>query len=325
MRYILYYDSGTSNTRAYLLGEDLAVVRTEKKAVGSRDSAIAGSSAVLIAGMKELYDRILGSAGITGEDIRAIYASGMVTSPYGLKEVPHSIAPLSVRSFARDLVLFREDTLFHRDIWLIPGLKTVSESFAFVGNMRGEEIEILGTLDELERRGLRRAALILPGSHTHVAYVKDGIVSDILSTFTGELFYALKKETILAPILERAAAEPDERMVARGVKNLRRFGFNRALYIAHAMRIMDTGTPEERFSYSEGVVNGGVRQALEYYCENRWKDCDTAVIVSDEFMYKLFRAVFDGSEIIRRVVWLPCPDGGFAVRGLKKLLAEKGE
>ena len=56
--YILYYDSGTSNTRAYLLNRDFQVKYTVKKAVGSKDSAIAGSNRVLIEGMKELYDDV---------------------------------------------------------------------------------------------------------------------------------------------------------------------------------------------------------------------------------------------------------------------------
>ena len=67
--YILYYDSGTSNTRAYLLDRDFQVQYTAKTAVGSKDSAISGSNAVLIQGMRALYDRVLSANGLKEEDI----------------------------------------------------------------------------------------------------------------------------------------------------------------------------------------------------------------------------------------------------------------
>ena len=101
--YILYYDSGTSNTRAYLLDRDFQVQYTAKTAVGSKASAISGSNAVLIQGMRALYDRVLSANGLKEEDITALYASGMITSPYGLKEVPHLVLPLTVKELAEKL------------------------------------------------------------------------------------------------------------------------------------------------------------------------------------------------------------------------------
>ena len=70
--YILYYDSGTSNTRAYLLDRDFQVQYTAKTAVGSKDSAISGSNAVLIQGMRALYDRVLSANGLKEEDMEVI-------------------------------------------------------------------------------------------------------------------------------------------------------------------------------------------------------------------------------------------------------------
>lgn len=50
------------------------------------------------------------------------------------------------------------------------------------------------------------------------------------------------------------------------------------------MRIFEQGTPQQRLSYGESVIMGGVRQSLEYYCEHFWKECRTVALVSDEFM-----------------------------------------
>lgn len=322
-RYQIYFDSGTSNTRAYLLDEDFQVRHLAKKQVGSKDSAIVGSNRVLIDGMKDLYDQILSASHLEEGDIAALYASGMVTSSYGLKEVPHLVLPLTVDAFAGQLYRFYEDTRFHRDIFLVPGLKTVSPDITYVNNMRGEEIEIIGALDELKAKygDVNDAAMILPGSHTHVTYVRGEQITGIISNFTGELFYAIQKDTILSPVLSCADQELDRDMVRKGVADLERFGFNRAIYICHAMRTFGEGTPRQRLSYGEGVIMGGVRKSLEYYCKNFWPDCRTAVLVSDEFMYQLFRTIFEGSPAVDRVLWLPISDGkSYAVSGLKKLV-----
>ena len=324
--YILYYDSGTSNTRAYLLDRDFQVQYTAKTAVGSKDSAISGSNAVLIQGMRALYDRVLSANGLKEEDITALYASGMITSPYGLKEVPHLVLPLTVKELADSLVPFFEDTLFHREIALVPGLKTVSGDFTYVNNMRGEEIEIVGALDELQAANAPHdLAMILPGSHTHVTYLQGEQITGIISNFTGELFHAIQKDTILSPVLQWDGAPPDRDMVLKGYENLERFGFNRALYICHTMRTFGEGTPAQRFSYGEGVILGGVRQSLEYYCKHFWPACRTAALVSDEFMYQLFSILLEDSPFIDKVLWLPISEHkSFGVSRLKKILSHRG-
>lgn len=62
--FLVYYDSGTSNSRIYLLDRDFQVRYTEKKAVGSKDSSIAGDNLVLLQGLKELYDGMLSATGV---------------------------------------------------------------------------------------------------------------------------------------------------------------------------------------------------------------------------------------------------------------------
>lgn len=326
-KYVLYFDSGTSNTRAYLLNKEFGVQYVTKKAVGSKDSAIAGSNRVLIEGMKELHDEVLAANSLGEEDIEAIYASGMVTSPYGLKEIAHLVLPLTVQAFADSLCCFHEDTCFHRDIYLVPGLKTINDDFSFVNNLRGEEIEIIGALEELKAEyDVHDIAMIMPGSHTHAIYIKGDEITGIVSNFGGELFYALKKDTILAPVLSADIEALDEEMVRKGVENNARFGFNRALYICHAMRIFEHGTPQQRLSYGEGVIMSGVRESLEYYCKNFWTDCRTVALVADEFMYRLFSIVFEGSEFIDRVIWMPISDQkSYGVSGLKKIVTLKGD
>lgn len=326
--FLVYYDSGTSNSRIYLLDRDFQVRYTEKKAVGSKDSSIAGDNLVLLQGLKELYDGMLSATGVDeGQIEEGIYASGMVTSPYGLKEIPHLVIPTTVERFAQSVYRFREEKVFHRDFYLIPGLKTTGEDITHVNNMRGEEIEIIGTLDTLqERYPGRTIALILPGSHTHTALIQDQQVQGILSSMTGELFHALKTATILSPILSAEGDELDPEMVKEGVRNLETYGFNRAIYICHAMRLFNQGTPAQRKSYAEGVMNGGFPKALSWYCEREWKGCDLAVVVSNAYMYQLYSTLLEGHPYIKEVGWLPISkEKSYATEGLKKILScQKG-
>ncbi len=325
-KYIVYFDSGTTNSRAYLLDEEFNVLNRKKKNVGSKDSSIAGSNKILLDGLYELYTELLKDSGLKDENVKSIYMSGMVTSPYGVHEVPHLILPLSIEEFSGRLYRHYEDVNFKRNVYLVPGLKTVNEDFSFVGNMRGEEIEIIGTLNELRHKGVDDVALIMPGSHTHVTYVKDNGIRDIISNFSGELFHALKEETILAPILSEDFQELDAEMVKKAIENLGKFGFNRALYIGHAMRMMNVATPLQQFSYTEGVINGGIREALEYYCQHRWTECQSVALVCNEFMYKLFSIIFEGSKYIKNIIWLPISDEkSYAVDGLKEIVKHRGE
>lgn len=324
-QHLMYFDSGTSNTRVYLLNSAFEICYMDKVNVGSKNSAIAGNNRMITEAICQLYKSVLKKNELTDNDITEVYASGMVTSPYGLKEIPHLNVPVSVCTFANSLYKYYENDYIKREILLIPGLKTESKEFSFVGNMRGEEIEVLGTLNGLKDRCIQNAALVLPGSHTHITYAKSDTIDDILSTFTGELFYALQSDTILSPILDRGSHSLDKEMIQLAVENLHRFGFNRAIYIAHCMRIMNKYTPEQQFSYCEGVINGGVRTSLEYYLRNRWNDCQAIVFVCDEYMYKLFELVFEGSEFKEKMMWFPLTtESCYAVKGLERIIEEKG-
>ena len=318
-----YFDVGTTNLRLYLLDERLETLAVLRRALGARDAAIAGSRRPLLEGMGEAYRQVLKDAGAADGDVKAVYASGMVTSPYGLREIPHFPAPATAEEFARGGVTpCFEPEVFGRELWLVAGLKTVGADISSPNNTRGEEIETLGVLPELERRFPgRQAAVILPGSHTHVLLAGQGRLEGILSTFTGELFQAIREETVLAPVLETPSDHPDPDAVALGMENLERYGFNRALYIGHAMRVFEEGTPHSRRCYCEAVISGGVIQALDACCRERWSACDAALVVAGPYMAELFGLLLRRSERIRRWESLtPSGEDGFALEGLRRII-----
>lgn len=326
MSYTIYFDSGTSNTRIYLLGDDLRVLHSDSINVGSKDSALAGGNSIILDTLSTLYTRTLSEMGLKDEDIVEIYGSGMLTSPYGLTEISHKLLPISADELCGSLVSYRLGGSINRDILLVPGLKKTCRDSSLVGNMRGEETEIIGALSDIAERNITNAAIVLPGSHTQIAYVRGETIVDILSTFTGELFHALQNNTILAPILNVVPSAFDPDMIELAMKNLNAYGFNRAIYIGHSMRIMDSFTPEQRCSYCEGVINGGIRQALEYYLDTKWTDCSSVVFICTERIFELFTYIFKDSKYYDWLIWLPITkDSNYAVRGIQRIVSERGK
>ncbi len=64
----VYYDSGTTNTRIYLLN-GLEVLDNSFLHVGTKNSAITRDRSVLIKGLKEGYDELLIRNGIKDTDV----------------------------------------------------------------------------------------------------------------------------------------------------------------------------------------------------------------------------------------------------------------
>ena len=66
----------------------------------------------------------------------------------------------------------------------------------------------------------------------------------------------------MASALEGGYEKIDTEMVRLGYRNLQKYGFNRAIYIDRSLLLFTDSTAEQRHSYLEGVLNGGVLQAV---------------------------------------------------------------
>ena len=293
--YCVYFDSGTTNTRAYLI-KDAKILDMVKSSVGSKDSSITGSNTVLLKGLKRLFEELLNKNGIDESQISDIYASGMVTSPFGIKEVPHISTPVSRKKLSDSTYVHYEQYFFKREIKLIRGVKTVSDDFnanpytiADINNMRGEEIEVFGVILNLPPEWQNEnIAIFLPGSHTHVAHIKNSELLDIWSTFSGELFHALSTGTILSNSVLADSGVIDPQMALLGLSNLHEYGFNRALYICHAMKIFDAADNLQRKSYIEGVIVGGIVFGFENIVEQRWKSVQRIVLAGRNSLTSIY-------------------------------------
>jgi len=330
--YNVYFDSGTSNTRAYLLN-NYQVIDEVKRNIGSKDSSIAGSNEILVRALKELYEALLKNNHVEDNQILDIYGSGMLTSPFGITEVPHLSTPLSLEKLCQGIFTYFEPNFFKRDIHLIRGVKSIGDNFSAdlgnicsVNNMRGEEIEIFGMLsDTFDQLKFGSIAAFFPGSHTHIAFIKNVEIYDILSTFSGELFYSVTKDTILSNSVACDTDEFDKDGVLLGFKHLKEYGFNRALYMVHTTKIFNACDNFKRKSYLEGVITGGVIVAFENLMKSKRREIDAILIGGNSNSSKIYEVLLKESQPeIRVETIISSGKQSFAVKGFVEILKRGG-
>jgi len=325
----MYMDSGTSNTRVYLL-RDEELVGAALAAVGTKDSAIAGDNAVLLRGLKRLYNELLLKNGLSDSDISEIWLSGMVTNSFGIREVPHMSLPLDAKKLAAEAYCHFEDRFFRRRLMLLRGAKSVGpgqmvdfSNVETVNNVRGEEIEVVGVMSTPLAPEDGDFVVVCPGSHTHVCLVRNRRFSDILSCFTGELHHAIASGTVLSGELERGAVEMEKQGVLRGYGYLKQYGMVRALYLIHATRVFDICSDAERSQMLSGVIAGGVAELLAKKAAADWSAIKKVLVIGEQDYIAAY------GTLIEEELGLPVQVAGehdgksFALLGFLEVLRQK--
>lgn len=322
--YYFYYDSGTTNTRAYLIRNN-QIVQQGERSVGSRNCALMNDNTILKNALQQLYQELLAKEKISDCDVKDIYLSGMISSPSGLIEIEHLSTPLNFSMLKKHAVSFSMEEFGGRSVWIIPGIKTLPPGkkvtaceVANANNMRGEEIEIFGILHRHPELEKGHCCIVLPGSHTQVAFLQDGSIINISSNVTGELYHAIIKETILSSSVagsEKTDILPE--MVSMGYEALHKFGFNRALYMVRSMELFSDSTLAQRRSYLEGVVNSGVMDAISQAMP---VPCVIAV-AGPHIHYQIFSAITASHFPQFKIVEIPASSSlPYSVEGFLKFI-----
>ncbi|MDR1832349.1 MAG: 2-dehydro-3-deoxygalactonokinase [Fusobacteriaceae bacterium] len=261
---IVAIDAGTSNVRIRITEGGVVIARAKSKAgvkIGKKAFA------------EQLYALLtetLSENRVDKNDIEGIFASGMITSPLGLAEVPHEPLPVSAETLARRL---RQFSFGEFALTLIPGVKKAKDELKFRGLnlidvIRGEETEIIGVMAET---GLREPALlILPGSHNKFVEASGGEILDFTTTLSGELLEALTKHTILEASVDGAFAEAlDPDFLRTGLEAGRRYGINRGAFMLRGLDLREKLTLTRKQNFLLGLVLSGDLDVLakNYYAE----------------------------------------------------------
>lgn len=182
-----------------------------------------------------------------------IVISGMASSSIGLQELPYADLPFDYTgtSLYKEQI---ENTVFQNPITLISGVKSEADV------MRGEEIEIVGLLEENET-----CVYVLPGTHSKHIYCEGGKVLNFATFMTGELFEVILKHTILTNSLEKSSINNNrlaafDKGIAAAVKGI---SLLNELFKIRAYDLFGTQSAPDNFYFLSGLLIGEELKTLQ--------------------------------------------------------------
>jgi len=248
MSNFLTIDGGTTNTRVYLIKNDLLADSVALN-VGAR-SAIEDKM-ILKNAIKNAIDKLLSAHSLGVNDVKAILASGMITSESGLMPIEHISLPVGVHELAEAIKCYCFNDITPIPFYFVPGVKIVSDKLEDADMIRGEETEIMGILEDSGEGAL----YILPGSHSkHISVDASGRIVAFKTMMSGELFAAVMQNTILRDAADFEHNEIREGELCRGFEYCRKHGVNEALFKTRILKNLLGATKEDCYSFLLGTV-----------------------------------------------------------------------
>jgi len=235
----LAVDWGTTNTRAWIVGED-------GRASGQREFALGVGRLAEGEAAKRFADTI--RTQMDAEDLPAILC-GMIGSNLGLAHAPYLDCPVDLARLRRGLCRVQ---MAGPSVWIVPGLRCTRRDGG-PDVMRGEETQVLGwaAADPARLRG--EHLICQPGTHAKWVRLVDGRIERFVTSMTGELFDLLRKHSVLRV----RDAEDDERAFDQGLAAAGDGGaLASRLFTARARVVGGDMRPALAESYLSGLLIG---------------------------------------------------------------------
>ena len=280
---------GTTNTRGWLMcGSN--IVASVNKPVGVRDTARDGTKQRVHAAVREIVETLRTPAKTgAGKKNRKLFvpdcisATGMISSPLGLAEVPHVAAPAGLAEVAAASKWLRFREITDLPMLLVPGVRCGPAPAVFTPDsvytadvMRGEEtlcagLTALGYVDP-------PAVVLNLGSHWKAIQLdSDGRVASSVTSLAGELIHAAQTQTILASsVPQERVNRISERWMEAGMNEERRSGLARALFSVRLLGLANQGTPEDRLSY---LIGAFIASDMDALIARGMLESDTQVVI----------------------------------------------
>ena len=289
---LLAIDWGTTSRRAWLLGDDGAILASVTDACGML-SIPQGGWDEAFAELK----RVLG-----GAEPRLALIAGMAGADRGWRDAGYRPCPATIDDLSRGLCWIEKGA-----VAIVPGLSVVGEGSSDV--MRGEETQILGAV----AAGLVPADCLAchPGTHTKWISVRDGHIIAFRTVMTGEVFALLKAHSILADRLQDdvTAGEDFDAGLDRGLPTGE---VTADLFAVRAHALCGAGRISNGAAYASGLLIGAdVRAGLAMRTERE------VHVIGRADLAGLYALAIERSG--RRAVAV---DGGAAVRAGLRAIAE---
>lgn len=261
----IYVDTGTTNTRVWLMQGDQVVSRATAH-VGVRDTARDGSPARLQTTLRAAIFDVC--TDMKDNFPACVIAAGMITSSLGLAEVKHIAAPAGIEELAASTKQHHFPNVTPLPFYLVPGVRSGPaqcdrQTVESLDIMRGEETLCIG----LVRLGFIKspATVLNLGSHWKAIQIDDrGRIASSITSLSGEMVYATQTQTILASAVPHAKpAEIDFEWAEAGMREQRRAGLARALFCVRLLEQSGQGSPQQRLSFLIGAFIAADLDALK--------------------------------------------------------------
>lgn len=244
-------DWGTTNVRAWLMDGDGTIVAQTRSDEGMMRVGDGAYPATLTRILAPFLDH-------GGAKEAPVLLSGMVGSRQGWHEAPYAACPCHLADLASAALVVPE---MERDVAIVPGVAVGMEAGAFADVMRGEETQVFGALNLMERM---TATLVLPGTHAKWVRAAEGAITAFRTFMTGDVYAAVSGHTILSKTLGTDTGNPGA--FARGLDaaaGLEAPGDLLArLFSVRSEGLFDRLPPDEAASFLSGLLIGAeVRSA----------------------------------------------------------------
>ncbi len=264
---LLAVDSGTTSTRVWVMERGDVLTEVSGHA-GARDLARSRDREWLAQRVRELSDEALRASGHEWRSVEAVVAFGMITSELGLMEVPHLDAPVDPGELAAGMQPGDLEKYLPAPVHFVPGVRFDADDLHTADLMRGEETEVAGLL------GSGQVAppflFVSSGSHTKFIAVDDARrILWCLTTLSGELLWALHRETILAGLVDPKNDIEDFGAVEEGAGLCEEMGLTRALFAARLLNRVQGADPRSCSAFIHGAVAQEDLTALRLALERR--------------------------------------------------------
>ncbi len=227
---------GSTNFRAYLIGADGSAI--------DEYSAPSGVVTLDRDGMAATMNALAARWPNSGP----VYASGMIGSNVGWKEVPYAEAPAGVADLAAAAVATEIGSV---PVHIVPGI-TCRRSFDGEPDiLRGEEIEMMG----LAVLGTSDGWVALPGTHTKWARLERGRVVEFFTSMSGEIFDRLTAKGLLASIVDGEAKDGPVFLKGVAAGRARKLSLGTLLFGARAQVVRGFLSKADAASYLRGLVD----------------------------------------------------------------------
>ena len=251
-------DGGTTNTRISLVSDKI-IKDTVKLNVGAR--ANMNGDGILQKAIGEGIKKLLSSNNITEKDVLCILASGMITSEFGLINLPHISTPAGIDELHESMEKIVLDEISSIPFFFIRGVKKVGESFTESDIMRGEETELMG----IAKDSYGECVYILPGSHSKIIKTDEkGRITDFATMLTGEMIASLSEYTILKDAVDLSEAMVNKEYLIKGYDYAKEEGINKALFKVRILKNLFGGDKDKTYSFFLGaVLEGEIESTLK--------------------------------------------------------------